>query len=151
MAGSSMSSRPGAIIEGINVTPLVDIMLVLLVIFIVTAKLLVTQAIPMDLPTAARTEELQVVFAVSVPSTGPTRVNGQAVADEATLEGQARAALKQDPELRAVIQADGAVAHRRVIQTLDTLRKAGMSRVAFATVPAENLPAAPLPSVTGAQ
>ena len=142
MAGGGSPNRAGGIIEGINVTPLVDIMLVLLVIFIVTAKILVTQAIPMDLPAAARTEEIQVVFAVSVPGTGPTSVNGQPVADEAGLEARAREALKQDPDLRAVVQADGAVAHRRVIQTLDTLRKAGLSRVAFATSPADDQPAA---------
>jgi biopolymer transport protein TolR len=143
MAAGPMSSRPGAIIEGINVTPLVDIMLVLLVIFIVTAKILVTQAIPMDLPTAAKSEELQVIFAVSVPSAGPTQVNGQPVADEVALEAQARAALKQDPALRAVVQADGAVPHRRVIKTLDTLRKAGLSRVAFATAAASDEPQVP--------
>jgi biopolymer transport protein ExbD len=144
-----MSSRPGAIIEGINVTPLVDIMLVLLVIFIVTAKILVTQAVPMDLPAAAKSEELQVIFAVAVPREGPTNVNGKPVADEAALAAQARAALQQDPDLRAVVQADGAVPHRRVIQTLDTLRKAGLAKVAFATAPAgDESPAAtpPVPS-----
>lgn len=49
-------------ITGINVTPLVDITLVLLIIFIVTAKILVTPAVPLDLPQAARSEEVQLVL-----------------------------------------------------------------------------------------
>ena len=53
--------------RGINVTPLVDITLVLLIIFIVTAKIIVTPAVPLDLPRAAHSEEVQVVFSVIVP------------------------------------------------------------------------------------
>jgi biopolymer transport protein ExbD len=132
MAGVA-PNRAGAIIEGINVTPLVDIMLVLLVIFIVTAKILVTPAVPLDLPRATRTDHIQVVFAVTIPAAGPTQVNGQAVADERALRGRAAAALAQDPELRAVIQADGSIPHRRVIAALDALREAGLTKVAFAT------------------
>lgn len=137
MAGGMNPNRPGAIIEGINVTPLVDIMLVLLVIFIVTAKILVTPAIPLELPEATKTDEVQVLFAVTVPADGATQVNGQAVADERALEARAREALTRDAGLRAVIQADGAVPHRRVIRTMDALRRAGLSKVAFATQPAD--------------
>ena len=66
MAGSSGQQSSG-IISGINVTPLVDVMLVLLVIFIVTAKMIVTPAVPLDLPHAAHGNEVQVVFSVIVP------------------------------------------------------------------------------------
>ena len=89
MAGS-FTPRSGAIIEGINVTPLVDIMMVLLVIFIVTAKILVTPAIPLDLPQATKSEEIQMIFSVSVPAEGATVVNGSPVADEAALLALAR-------------------------------------------------------------
>ena len=61
---ASSGPRRGGIIEGINVTPLVDITLVLLVIFIVTAKIVVTPAVPLDLPRAAGAEELQTVLSV---------------------------------------------------------------------------------------
>ncbi len=57
------------------------------------------------------------------------------VADDAALDAAARAALKRDPDLRAVIQADGAVPHASVIHALDRLRLAGLSKVAFATQP----------------
>jgi biopolymer transport protein ExbD len=127
---SSLNDGNG-IISGINVTPLVDIALVLLVIFIVTAKLIVTEAVPLELPRASHTEQVQVVFALSLPATGPTRVNGEAVGDDAALVRLARAALRENPELRVVIDADGAVPHRRVIHALDLVKSAGIARVAF--------------------
>ena len=61
MAGTGTSR---GIITGINVTPMVDVTLVLLVIFIVTAKIVVTPAVPLDLPPASKSEEVQVVFSV---------------------------------------------------------------------------------------
>jgi biopolymer transport protein TolR len=138
--GVTGGGRPGAIIEGINVTPLVDIMLVLLVIYIVTAKILVVPAVPLELPKASKSEAIQTVFAVTLPAEGPTTVNGAAIADDRALGAQAAVALSKDRELRAVIQADGAVPHRRVIHTLDVLRRAGVSKVAFGTS-AEETPA----------
>jgi biopolymer transport protein TolR len=127
----------GGIISGINVTPLVDVMLVLLVIFIVTAKIIVTPAVPLDLPQAAHGDEVQVVLSVIVPLQGPLLVNGSPVSDDAALTERARAALAGDPSLRAVIQADGAVPHRRIVQVLDLLRGAGLARVAFGALPIE--------------
>ena len=136
MAGSSGQEQNG-IIAGINVTPLVDVMLVLLVIFIVTAKIIVTPAVPLDLPHAAHGEEVQVVLSVVVPVQGSILVNGAAVPDDPALIDDARRALASDPELRAVIQADGAVAHRRIVHILDLLRDAGVTRVAFGALPDE--------------
>ena len=75
MAGSSPQN--GAPIVGINVTPLVDIVLVLLIIFIVTAKIMVAPAVPLDLPKASHSEELQVVFSVVLPARGGILVNGE--------------------------------------------------------------------------
>jgi biopolymer transport protein ExbD len=126
------------LISGINVTPLVDVMLVLLVIFIVTAKIIVTPAVPLDLPHAAHGEEVQVILSVIVPVRGPTLVDGVALASDDGLIDQARAALARDPELRAVIQADGEVPHRRVIHVLDALKGAGITRVAFGALPVED-------------
>lgn len=123
-------SRRSGSIEGINVTPLVDVVLVLLVVFIVTAKMVVQPAVPLDLPAAKQGEELQTIFAVSMPKDGGLWIDGEAVADEVLLE-RAKAALASNPELRAVIQADGDVPHRRVIGVLDRLKEAGIVRVAF--------------------
>lgn len=130
---AASSSPQGGIIEGINVTPLVDIVLVLLIIFIVTAKFVVAPAVPLDLPAATESEEVQTIFAVSLTAGGELFVDGRPLADKA-LRSQARAALERDADLRAVIQADGNVRHRRVIAVLDVLKACGISRVAFGTI-----------------
>lgn len=122
-------------ITGINVTPLVDITLVLLIIFIVTAKIVVSPAVPLDLPAASQSEAVQVVFSVLLPADGSLHVDGTPMADDSLLEVRAREALRATPELRAVIHADGAVPHRRVLRTLDLLKQAGLSRIAFAAAP----------------
>jgi biopolymer transport protein TolR len=135
MAASSQEN--GGIISGINVTPLVDITLVLLIIFIVTAKIIVTPAVPLDLPRASTSEEIQVVFSVIVPVNGPTLVNGAPAASDGALLQLAKDAFARDPEVRAVINADGGVPHRRIIHTLDLMKSAGIARVAFGALPPE--------------
>jgi biopolymer transport protein ExbD len=137
MAASSGQSGNG-IISGINVTPLVDVMLVLLVIFIVTARIIVTPAVPLDLPRAAHGEEVQVVLSIIVPARGPILVDGAPILNDEALEERARASAAANPELRAVIQADGEVRHRRVVRILDELRGAGIARVAFGALPDED-------------
>jgi len=138
MAGSQQPR--GGIIEGINVTPLVDIVLVLLIIFIVTAKMVVAPSVPLDLPQASHGEELQTIFSVVIAKDGQLMIDGQN-ADEQALDQRARAALAKDKELRAVIQADGDVPHRRVIDVLDRLKSAGLTKVAFGTTQrAEGVP-----------
>jgi biopolymer transport protein ExbD len=138
MAGFS-GAKANAPITGINVTPLVDITLVLLIIFMVTAKLVVSNAIPMDLPKAATGGEVQQIFSVSLATDGRISVDGVAVTSDEDLLGRAKASLQRSPELRAVIQADGQVPHRDVMRTLDVLRQAGLSRIAFGVSPIEPL------------
>jgi biopolymer transport protein TolR len=134
---SGDTSSDAGIIAGINVTPLVDITLVLLIIFIVTAKIIVTPAVPLDLPRAASTDQVQMVFSVIVPAQGNVLVNGAPAATDAVLLDRARAAATGDPEVRAVIQADGGVPYRRAIHVLDLLRQGGIARVAFAAASPE--------------
>lgn len=133
MAGGTNNRR--GIIAGINVTPLVDVTLVLLVIFMVTAKIVVAPAVPLDLPRASEGQDVQVVFSVLLPVDGTLLVNGARVANEDALERRALSALTENVELRAVIQADGAVPHRRVVSVLDSLKKAGVTRIAFGALP----------------
>ncbi len=128
---ASQQSQGDGLIVGINVTPMVDIMLVLLIIFIVTAKIIVTPAVPMDLPEASQVEQVQVVLSVQLPERGVTLVNGEPAASPAELTRLAAEAHARDPELRAVIHADGNVPHRRVLATLDALKQGGLTRVAF--------------------
>ena len=74
-----------------------DVSLVLLIIFIVTAKLVVAPGVPLDLPRASPTQEVQVVFSVAVPTTGPVVVNGTALGDESQLTGSARTRSDASP------------------------------------------------------
>ncbi len=134
MAAGTAARR--GIISGINVTPLVDITLVLLVIFMVTAKIVVAPAVPLDLPQASQGRDIQVVFSVLLPTDGTLLVNGTPLASLEALEERARSALEESPDLRAVIQADGSVEHRRVIAALDALKGAGVTRIAFGALPA---------------
>ena len=135
MAGDSSSAARGAI-TGINVTPLVDIILVLLIVFMVTAKMIVRQhAIPLDLPKATTGQEIQEIFSVSLTPKGDLFLNGAALPNDGDLVAAALVAKTKNPELRAVVQADGDVPHRRVMSVLDALKRAGVNRIGFAVVP----------------
>lgn len=131
----------------INVTPLVDIVLVLLIIFMVTAKLIVSKSVPLDLPKAASGSDIQTVFSVVLSAEGITQVDGNTVADDDAMFPLAKAAREKNPELRAVIKADSAVPHGRVIHVLDLLKQAQVGKIAFGVSPTapQKLPPAPAP------
>lgn len=142
MAGGASDDDEGGLISGINVTPLVDVTLVLLIIFMVTARIIVSQGMPMDLPKSASGEALQTIFAVELTADGKTRVDSEAVSDDEALTPLAKAAKAKNKDLRAVIRADKKVEHGRVIHVLDLLRRAGIAKIAFAVTPsAEGVPA----------
>lgn len=130
--GSNSGYGADAMIDGINVTPLVDIMLVLLIIVMVAAQFTSSSAVPLDLPKASESEQVQTIFSVTLPAEGELQVDGEPVGREA-LEERASRALEEKPDLRAVIRADGEVSHRRVMDAMDALRSAGLAQVAFAT------------------
>lgn len=135
MAASSRDDDDG-LIAGINVTPLVDVTLVLLIIFMVTAKILVSQGMLMDLPKAASGESIQTVFSVELAADGRTRVDSEVVKDDEAVGDLAKAARTRNKDLRAVIRADSKVEHGRVIHVLDLLKRAGVAKIAFAVAPA---------------
>ncbi|HVZ33489.1 MAG TPA: biopolymer transporter ExbD [Polyangiaceae bacterium] len=129
---SATTSRSDDSIVGINVTPLVDITLVLLIIFMVTAKLIARQSIPLDLPKAATAGATQTVFNVSLDPDAHVLLNGASVADRAALQMQARGALAADPSLRVFISASARVSHGSVMAVVDALREIGIGQIAFA-------------------
>lgn len=122
-------------ITGINVTPLVDIVLVLLIIFMVTAKLIVSKSVPLDLPKAASGSDIQTVFSIVLAADGTTQVDQKTVAGDDAILGMARTAREKNPELRAIIKADSAVPHGRVIHVLDLLKQAQVAKIAFGVSP----------------
>lgn len=134
MAGGAQESDEA--ITGINVTPLVDIVLVLLIIFMVTAKLIVSKSVPLDLPKAATGSDIQTVFSVVLAADGTTQVDSNTVPSDDAILGLAKTAHEKNPELRAVIKADSAVPHGRVIHVLDLLKQAQVSKIAFGVQPA---------------
>jgi len=148
VAGSSGEDEDG-LISGINVTPLVDVILVLLVIFMVTARIIHNQGMPMDLPKAAKGEPVQTIFSVELTADKKTFVDSETVANDDAILALATKALGKNKDLRAVIRADKTVEHGRVIHVLDLLKRSGIAKIAFAVSPAEGVdvektaPAAP--------
>jgi biopolymer transport protein ExbD len=134
VAGSSGNDDDG-LISGINVTPLVDVTLVLLIIFMVTAKIIVSQGLPMDLPKAASGEDVQTIFSVELTVDGKAQVDSKPIKDDEEIGPLARGARAKNKDLRAVIRADKKVEHGRVIHVLDLLKRAGVAKIAFAVSP----------------
>lgn len=134
MAGANNVSEDD-IVSGINVTPLVDITLVLLIVFMVTAKLITQQGIPMDLPKAASAGATQTMLTVSVDAEGHLSTNGRSIADDEELRREASKAIRENPELRTVVQASGSARHAVVLHVVDELRESGITKIAFAADP----------------
>jgi biopolymer transport protein ExbD len=122
-------------LTGINVTPLVDITLVLLIVFMVTAKLIASPSMPLDLPKAANAAEQQVVFSVALGAGGERTVDGSAIGSDDELLAHARIAHAKASEVRAVIQADARVQHGAVVHAMDLLKQGGIDKIAFGVVP----------------
>ena len=127
---SQTSEGSDEMISGINVTPLVDVVLVLLVVLMVTASYLASHAIPVDLPKGATGEATTSILSVSVTRDGALFLDGARVDDQA-LRAHVRRARATDSEVRAVIAADGASAHRDVVHVIDLLRREQVTRFAL--------------------
>jgi biopolymer transport protein ExbD len=118
-------------ISATNVTPLVDITLVLLIIFMVTATYVVRQAIEVDLPRAAAGgETVGPTLAFALDREGKLFLDGAPTAQGAAREA-VRAAVAKSPEARALISADRAVSHGRVIEVIDLVKGEGLTRFAI--------------------
>ena len=121
----------GRMITDINVTPLVDIMLVLLIVFMVTTTYIVNPSIKVDLPKAATgSETAQTPLALSLDTAGTLYLNGQA-SDESALESFIKAELPKNADLQAVIAADKVVPHGTVVHLIDVVKRAGVRRFAI--------------------
>lgn len=126
-------------ITGINITPLVDVVLVLLVVLMVTAGYIVSRTIPIDLPQGATGETLTTTLAVSVDAEGLLYLDAQRI-DDADLRAALRRAKAESRDVRAVIAADGSARHRAVIGVVDLLRQEGVYKFAFNIEPLEATP-----------
>ena len=134
MAGASSfqgDDDSNGMIVGINVTPLVDITLGLLIIFMVTASYIVSPAIKVDLPKAASgTEQAKTTLALTLAKDGALYLNGDRSNDELVVRF-IRGELPKNPDLQAIIAADGGVAHRDVIHVIDLVKRSGVHKFAL--------------------
>src|SRR5512147_2027653 len=89
-------------INGINVTPLVDVVLVLLIILMVTAGYIVSKTIPVDLPKSATGETTTLTLAITIDERGRSYLDAEPISGD-SLRQRVRQAKERDPELRAVI------------------------------------------------
>ena len=132
MAASAISDDE--MITGINVTPLVDVVLVLLVILMVTASYVVSRSIPVELPKGATAEAVPTTLAISIDRGGGVFLDARPVGD-GELRARIRDAFRADPETRAVIAADGRTTHARVVRVIDLLRRENVTRFAINVEP----------------
>ncbi len=127
-------------IAAINVTPLVDITLVLLVIFMVTATYVAREAIEVDLPRAASGGQIVgPTLAFALDRDGKLFLDGAPATVDAAREA-VRAALARSREARAIISADRAVSHGRVIELIDLVKGLGLTRFAIDVERADGAP-----------
>ncbi|HEV7985849.1 MAG TPA: protein TolR [Steroidobacteraceae bacterium] len=134
----------------INVVPYIDVMLVLLIIFMITAPLL-TQGIKVDLPKAASepivTQPNEPPLVLSIDAQGRLYLNvgatpKQPIDDQSVLV-RATAALRRSPERTVLVNGDLAVAYGRVVQAMVLLQQAGARKVGFETDPPPRKPSSP--------
>ncbi len=121
----------------INMTPLVDVMLVLLIIFIITAPLM-THSVPVDLPRAASTPTPEKPMTLQVAINADNRIFiGAESVDRSTLEERFKAAVAQDAHVEMHLKADRATRYEAVAETMSAARRAGLTKIGFVTQPGE--------------
>lgn len=130
---STRGKRQRASFTEINVTPFVDVMLVLLVIFMVTAPMMTT-GISLDLPKGdgQTMEDSDRAVDISIDARSRIYLGDEAVKPE-TLVKRLQAMQKSNPELKIVISGDKATSYGQVIELMSVLRVAGISKVGLKT------------------
>jgi len=119
------------LIAGINVTPLVDVVLVLLIIFMVTATYIVRASIEVDLPRAAHGgEALGTVLSVVLTKDGQVFLDGVRRSED-ELVARTKDAVAHDSDARVIISADRAALHGAVVRVIDLVKGAGATRFAI--------------------
>ncbi|HVZ89890.1 MAG TPA: biopolymer transporter ExbD [Polyangia bacterium] len=133
MAGTMATGRGrrGGGISGINVTPLVDVVLVLLVILMVASTYIVAQTLKVQLPRAKSTDgTADKPTKVEILKDGKLRWNEEPIVESA-LEDKMKAAVAADPEMSLVVSADKEVMHGNVVHVLDLAKIAGVTKFAI--------------------
>lgn len=128
---SKFSDSDSEAISEINVVPLVDIILVVLIIFMVTAPMFMKPSINVNLPKAASGEQtIPGGLSITLTTDGRVMLNGKA-SDMEQIKAQAVAELAKNPEAQAVIAADRDVPHGQVVSMIDHVKQAGIKKFAI--------------------
>jgi biopolymer transport protein ExbD len=132
MGASSSSSRDGSLLTEINVTPLVDVVLVLLILMMVTATTMATKTIAVELPKAktGETDASEGPLVVAVDETGAMFLDRER-ADDAMVRARARAKTANGKQASAVLAADGRARHDSVVHALELLRSEHVAKIAI--------------------
>ncbi len=131
MAGAVAGSGRAKTIAAINVTPLVDVVLVLLVILMVASTYIVAQTLKVHLPKAKMSDgTAEKPNTVQLMKSGELRWNEQSVA-ETQLEGLMRTAVAAEPEMSLVVSADKEAMHGQVVHIMDLAKVAGITKFAI--------------------
>ena len=138
--GGGFDDDDGGVISDINVTPLVDVMLVLLVVLMMPATAIVSQSIAMDLPSAqtgeATPQDAPVTVTISIDAENQLYLDRDEV-DENALRRKLRELEPDDNDVRAIIAADGVVPHRSVVRVIDLLRQEKVTKFAINVRPGD--------------
>lgn len=127
---SSDSGDPIAVMSSINITPFVDVVLVLLIIFMITAPALVKEVMDIRLPkTATGDGQVMQTLGVAINKDGNILLNGN-ITDENGLTNAVKESLAQSKDSQAIISADIDVAYGRVVKVIDLLKTAGLEKFA---------------------
>jgi biopolymer transport protein ExbD len=123
------------VMSEINVTPLVDVMLVLVVILLVTAPLL-TQSVTVNLPKTATTEPdiKEQPLQLSIDAEGNITLNKNAIGGFTALEALLKDELARNPEVSLHLYADKAVNYGKVAEVIATIQHAGITKIGFVTL-----------------
>lgn len=124
----SLSDSDEAISE-INVVPLVDIVLVVLIIFMVTAPMIMKPALPIQLPEASSGESLtDKNLSITITTAGEVFLDGKKISDE-ELKSEAQKKLVSSPDVMAMISADLNATHGVVVRVMDLIKSSGINRI----------------------
>jgi biopolymer transport protein ExbD len=118
-------------ISDINVVPLVDIILVVLIIFMVTAPMIMKPSINVNLPkTASGDKTTPTQLTITMTADGRVLLNGNP-ADDKAISDKSAEEFKKNPDIQAIISADKDVPHGRVMTIIDIVKLAGVKKFAF--------------------
>jgi len=136
MAGASLyHDDQEASITDINVTPFVDVALVLMIIFMVTARLIVARGVEVEKPRSSVGAELKGTILITVDAEGAIWVKGERQPDRAAARARLTELAKADKEPKAVIAGDTKVAYGAIFAAIEVAKSAGIDSIALANDP----------------